>query len=953
MKRIFTRLASFAALSALAFGLAGCVEPNIEEEGNEDEPEVKESTFEVSFKSATQTTAEISINAEGITEIAYVLSTEEADYSDHAVLFKVGKTVDPASGTLKLEELDANKTYWAYFAAKIDNAEYFEHIRVLEFKTADYEFTELVTLVDTDYMGYSVRIKVPESVSKEPEKYGIRYNFGSICDVMDAKFGMSRTWAANLLENGHGCMGWQETQRDTTIIISPYNENRLNPDGSEYVDPDTGGPIQLHLPIAPGEPYVFIAGEYRYGNIDENGWGWTYGTPEKDMGYYIPLWDEEAWVTANGGTDPKKEHFVVDEAKGLVTTNEEQFWTGAIQARFFRTKLPGELETNLEIYVDDKDLIDEPVNDRYTVSNSPVDAAIKIIPDDNVYCYSYFICNDAFYKQLVDEVLLGHEDWLQWFICSYYGMRSLSIPTVTGPLNNEMASYVIGAHLDPENVYHILVTATSDQNGTKQKFFHKKFETPAKVLEAPVIKVTAVEDGKNEYFAKFNIKAPNKDVISAKYGADYKREFILDFNSGDYKYEDFAQNPLSEADIQKINSDEGLEIWINSTDGQTTRCVVVGYNEELTKNAVFSPEKVGPCDAVADCSTKMLDMVPKVNSPLFDQLEGVWTAHAKMLVRAYDSNNVLQIYQTDAKQKVEIMKNIELPQLTSSDYAVYESFGMSKQDVDALYMDLQREVDHFNDYRLTYRNRLLCLGWFDYDPYGDPSRLSTKSPYDLFTWDMYSCIDNAQIMYEFGPKWYMEIDKEGNVTVPFDMWQTPPMTSWQTTPFFMSAYAYYGNDGKELNHGYKTGVTKKTTGEEFMPAAFPVEVSSNKVVIKPVMAAVDTTAANLSSAKLHAHYPNAIGGWGEADAQLLRPVISEITLTKGWTESSTNAPARFARENYVERVEMSGGDAKPVVFKSMTARPEVRKHKPFKHVRPIFYKTDEDYYRDFPEHRNR
>lgn len=906
--------------------------------------------FEVSLKSADQVSAEISINASNITEIAYVLSTEEADYSDHAVLFKTGTAVDPKEKSLKLEGLDANKTYWIYFAAKT-GTDFFEDIRELEFKTLDYEFKDLLTVVETDYMGYSVRITVPESVRKEPEKYGIRYNFGSICDVMDAKYGMGRTWAANLLENGHGCMGWQETQSDTTVVISPYNENRLNPDGSEYQDPDVG-PVTLHLPVAPGEPYVFIAGEYRYGNIEENGWGWTYGSPEKDTGYYIPLWDQDAWTTANGGPDPKREYMVLDEAKGLMTTNEEEYWTGAIQAKFFRTKLPAELDTEMEIYVDDKDLLDEPVNDQYTLANSPVDAAIKIIPDDKVYCYSYFICNDAFYRQLVDDLLLGHEDWLQWFVCSYYGMRSLSIPTVAGPLNNQMASEVIGTNLEPETLYHILITATADENGSKQKFFHKKFETPAKVLDPPVIKVTAVEDGQNEYFAKFNIKAPNKDVVSAMYGADYKREFILDFNTGDYQYEDFAQNPLSEEDIKQINSDEGLEIWINSTDGQTTRCVVVGYNEELTRNVVFSPEKEGPCDAIADCKTKMLDMVPPVNSPLFDDLKGVWTATAKMLVRTYDDNNVLQIYQTNAKQKIEIMNSITLPALTSADYDIYQSFGIGKEEVDVLYQDLQREVDHFNDYRLVYRNRLLCLGWFDYDFY-DPSRLLAKSPYDLFVYDEYSCIDNAQIMYEFGPKWYLEVDGDGNVTVPFDMWETPPMTAWQGTPFFMSAYAYYDDAGKELNHGYKTEVVKESTGEVFMPGEFPVEVvSKDKIVIKALKAAQDTTATSLANAKLNTYYPNAIGGWGAADAQLIRPVVSEITLTRGWTETATSS-VKAVRRNFVERVDITGEDAQPVVFKSMTSRPEVRKLEPFRYVRPIFYKTDEAYYRDFPEHRNR
>ena len=87
-----------------------------------------------------------------------------------------------------------------------------------------------------------VRVTVPDEVRNDPEKYAIRYNFGSLLDVLLAKYEMGRTWAVSLMENGHGCMGWQETHRDTTVYIHPYNENRLNPDGSTYIDPDTGEP---------------------------------------------------------------------------------------------------------------------------------------------------------------------------------------------------------------------------------------------------------------------------------------------------------------------------------------------------------------------------------------------------------------------------------------------------------------------------------------------------------------------------------------------------------------------------------------------------------------------------------------------------------------------------------------------------------------------------------------
>jgi hypothetical protein len=107
-----------------------------------------------------------------------------------------------------------------------------------------------------------------------------------------------------------------------------------------------------------------------------------------------------------------------------------------------------------------------------------------------------------------------------------------------------------------------------------------------------------------------------------------------------------------------------------------------------------------------------------------------------------------------------------------------------------------------------------------------------------------------------------------------------------------------------------------------MPGAFPVEVSAdkNKIVIKGVQAAVAD-----GSTETAVHYMNAVGGWGSADAQLYRPVISEITLTRGWTETKSSdvwSGSRKAVKNYVEKPAISTEDVEAVVWKSMTKFPE-------------------------------
>ena len=891
MKKSILKMFLLMAAGVSALAVSSCNEPAPVPGPQGDDP-----ILEVSVKSVTETTAELGINMVGLEEVAYILATEEGDYSNRAVVFAKGVAVDTTATSVMLTDLQANTKYWAYFAAKVDSDNYYVDVVSVDFTTNDYTFDKMLTLVDTEYQGYKVRITVPEEVKKEPKKYGIRYNFGSLLDVLMSKYEMGRTWAVSLMENGHGCMGWQETQKDTTVYIHPWNQNRQNPDGSYYIDPESGEEVMLHTPIAPGEPYLFVAGQYRYGHLDETGWGWSYGEESKDWGYYIPLWDQEAWMAENGDS-PKKTNLIFDPAAGVIETGEEKYWednsfgeNGAIQVLYFQTKQPELLETDFEVVVDEV---------------SAIDAQISFITDENTYCYSYVICSDSMYQTLVHDLLLGHEEWLQWLVCSYYGMRQLYFPTLEGNAQINARDFN-GVPLDEENLYHILVTVTGDENGSKQKFIHETFETVAKTKEAPVIQVTPVENGKNEYFAKFNIKAPNKDVIRAYYAADYKREFLLEANSGtDYK--DLCQNPFSQEDLEKINSDEGLEIEINSTDGQTVRMAVLGYNDEETANDLYSPEKKGkPCVSVADCDTKLLALVPQIDNQLFKTLPGVWTASATVVVKEYEGE-VLHEYEQDVTFKVEIRNTIEIPELTQDVYDLYAGFGYSKAALDGLYDDFKREAEVFNKYRLTYRNRLLCIGWDDYD-FIKPGRLETKTPFDLFTWNEYSSIDNAQIFYDFGPKWYIEIDKEGNVFVPFNMWETPPMVNWQSSAFFMSAY------NKETNHGYKSEVVN-AAGDVIMPAEFPVTVVNNdKIIIKPVQAALTDEAG----AETYAHYPNAIGGWGEMDAQLIRPIVSEITLTRGWTEPEKETPARSARRNYVEQINLSGEAAAPVVVKSMT-----------------------------------
>lgn len=128
----------------------------------------------------------------------------------------------------------------------------------------------------------------------------------------------------------------------------------------------------------------------------------------------------------------------------------------------------------------------------------------------------------------------------------------------------------------------------------------------------------------------------------------------------------------------------------------------------------------------------------------------------------------------------------------------------------------------------------------------------------------------------------------------------------------MSAYSY------EQNHAYKSEILSTNAGTEgqvLMPGQFPVEVvNEDKIIIRPVMAPLYDEAG----AELYPHYPNAIGGWGEMDAQILRPVVSDITLTRGWQKSVSSVAGGRRQADYVHQIDITGESAAPVVVKSMT-----------------------------------
>ena len=169
-----------------------------------------------------------------------------------------------------------------------------------------------------------------------------------------------------------------------------------------------------------------------------------------------------------------------------------------------------------------------------------------------------------------------------------------------------------------------------DEDGATQRFIHKTFTAKEKTKRAPVIEVTAIQNG-NPFEATFNVKAPNKDVVGAYWACNYARDFELMFNAG-ATYESLLAGNFSftSDEMALVNSDEGLTVSYPTLDGESTRMAVYGCNDEYTFNNI-DPDKEGA--GWADYLAPMAEKDTPISSPLYEALAGDWTATATITVK--------------------------------------------------------------------------------------------------------------------------------------------------------------------------------------------------------------------------------------------------------------------------------------------------------------------------------
>ncbi len=789
-------------------------------------------------------------------------------------IIRISKNVTPATH------------YYLYAMIKTDEGTWSD-ISEFEFTTKEAEYNgKLLSVVDTFYDGYHIGITAPHNGN------AIRYS------------GMNKV-QYNLLKNNYGdeffmtpyilvANGGKFTLDNTAVIWDNSNIIEMDEYGNPVLD-GNGNQIDIHDPITPGEPIVFLAGEFEWGTSNQmyDFFGWSFN--EGGSGYYIPRFDRN---TVDSSFD-----------WGIVDRNDwyGSGWTGAFQKVVFTTKKPGVCDATVKIEIPEDEI-------------TSTGAMVYFDMDEEVSRYFYMVLDDAAYNEIIDVWfdMTGRpqteiDETFQWFLTSWLAFYEWGTGPYTGDTQVNASAFFNNGWLAAGEEYHVLCTVMVDNNpgdGANQKYIHKTFKSKDFSKPAPVLEVTPVYEANGDdpaYTATFNIKVANKDVTGEVLGAYWacqaSRDFEKAFDSG-YTYESLLQGnyTLSSEEITQLNTPEGLTLSFPTLDGEVTRFAIYGANDEYNFNFI-DPKTEGK--GWADYRAPMASKVPQIDSPLYDKLAGDWTATATIRMNEEDGDGNIVARNITYSSKISIGRSISNMPVKVEEY-VYDLYGnLSRSEVDAMYDELKGYADRFAEYRLEGQNRMLCMGFIDYDYYN-----RTASPYDLFVSREYESVDVPQLVYDFGPKWFLEVQKDGSVIVPMNSQYLPPMHAWFGYPFYVGGYG-------ESSDGYAYAFYD---GNDEIKG-FPVEISSDysRITIKPIVW------------EGVSYYMNALGiNPISGSVEIAVPVISEIVLTKGWIETRTMGATDCAP--VPAEVKAVTIDGRPVtipekrIYKSMTElRTEPRK----------------------------
>lgn len=866
--------AAFALVSCFVFGAC---------QNDPDVPQTK-NKVSVTVENVTPYGATINVVTTGISEFAYL--AEDSDLPAVAILMgnDVTKIDNPELSTTTSIEIDGLSAFehrvYTFAFRNSDNTIYQDVVKV-EFTTTGY--TDVLTVTERKHDGFYVFVDVPDEVKERGN--ALRYATSSLPMFNYVRSTYGTESFSSLLHNGDSDRWLTD---DTLVRYDEYYSYERDENGNIIE-----GGATYSDPKVPGEPGVFIIGEFSYmddedevtvyydpdGTNDSDGDGvadidgeiitfsgsefqvegpnsvlralWTYPAGW-DNGYYRPLYDWERYLQNEHNPD----------------FNEEDYWSGYYERIRVDTIEPEILEGNVEIEVFDK---------------SPINACITFTPTDDVLFYCVFICEESEWDVIYMPLIDNEEQYARWFVGSYFAARTIGTETVPGG-NHEiwLDDWFYNMNGMAGKEIRVLVAGMGDNDGHTQCFNTITFTLPEVTKPAPEVIVTPVASN-DPYNAAFNIKCPSGDANQVYIACDYTREFNNALAGTTYMalMQSLNEyNMLAKNEVELVNSADGYTISFSSREDATTRLAVLVYNDEGSSNNLNAPGTTG----IAEYTTPRANYPAYVDSDLFTALAGEWTATAPMssyiIDTDADGNQTGAHWESEGNytSAVTISAGVEYPEVLPEEvYEIYAAAGMDREATTALYEEFKELAVNYNN-RTRGFNRLLCMGYNFADPQYYLNVVA--SPYDLFTAEDYSASQVSYMFYDFGPKWNLEIDADGNVWMPIDNSREFPLEAFN----FGLEYTLYIVAASEQD--YFGAPIYDANGNIVMNPRFPVEVSAdrNTLTIKPIQY------TDAASGVVKTYYP-CVSQLTMGYASPLNPrVAGDVVLTRN-SASTFAAPA--------------------------------------------------------------
>ncbi|MBO5806337.1 MAG: hypothetical protein J6R10_05700 [Tidjanibacter sp.] len=782
----------------------------------------------------TATAAEILLNTENISRIAY--TTERASETQGApnlqVLFATGKQMtiaEQGETTLMVEQLSPNSEYVVYIAGEIAGIEeYMEQvITVKGIKTTD--FAQDVNVRDIHYRGFTVDVRVDPKVKEA--NHVIKWATSDL--FLYKKNGGGNGIDAELINTHDTAWGG----------LNLFNESRsLIIDEEHSYIYNSQGQVENYYyeSIVPGQPQVLIMGEFRRGESD-----WSWG-----VGYYRPMFDFNSYI--------------IDSNQGVVQ-DEANYWNGFYQ--------------NLRIQVQHPDPLPEDLI-KVDIDTRPDDAIITVEADESIDLVSVMILSELEYNSAISMIEPEH---LPWFATSLVGMyegvsaqidpwdstmglqgrfmTAISQYLQDVPRESKFWVYVIGMRGDYNGDGYL------DGNEQVCKSFEFHLDAPTK--PAPELEVTALEST-SPFEVSFNVKCPTKDAKSGCSISNYEKEWLMTGMTGQELLDAYGDMfAFTSIELMQINSDEGLTVSYPSRPNENNYFAAMVANDEGTET--FSETVIA--------RSLPEPAAERVESELFESLKGEWTATATAYYAIYNpETEEYDPYTVEHSCDVTI-GDIEYPaSLEEQHYQIFERHGVSRENADKYYTEFKAAAKTFTD-NTRAQNRILMNGFNfsgDVEPY-----FEYADPFSLFISDTYNGYTSEMPLYDFGPKWYLEVAADGSVSAPFNVNYFTPMSSWYST-----SQAIYESHliALDIVNGVPVGYMGDADGNA-INGHFPVEISEdgNTITVKPLVH------GGVS------YYPNGAIYYGSGQYSMSVKVISEIVLTR-----NTSAAAQPAKANRIK-----------------------------------------------------